>query len=238
MGTLVAVIIVFWREWVAMLLHPIKNPTLLLLVVASLPALVAKLLFSDQLDYLETHNLLLGACFLFTGLLLFLTQWLAGRNGRKARETDKVTVKHALVMGCMQAVGMLPGVSRSGSTLFGGVASRLDRTAAARFSFMMSMPAIVASFLSEGYHAVKDGALTQTGSGDWAAIFVGMAVAAVVGYLAIRFMLRVITRISLNWFALYVTALGIVVLILQATGVLTDATEVVSAAARSLTALF
>ncbi len=236
MGTLLAVVVVFWRDWVAMLAHPIKNPTLMLLVVASLPALVAKVLFSDQLDYLETHNMLLGVCFLFTGLLLMLTQWLADRNGAKKRETGTVRVPHALAMGCMQAVGMLPGVSRSGSTIFGGIATRLDRETAAKFSFMMSMPAIVASFLSEGYHAVKQGALSQ--AGDWTAILVGMVVAAVSGYLAIRFMLRIITRISLNWFALYVAMLGIAVIVLQATGILADAPEAVAAAARSLSALF
>jgi undecaprenyl-diphosphatase len=219
-----------------MLAHPIKNPTLMLLVVASLPALVAKVLFSDQLDYLETHNVLLGVCFLFTGLLLMLTQWLADRNGARKLETGTVRVPHALAMGCMQAVGMLPGISRSGSTIFGGVATRLDRETAAKFSFMMSMPAIVASFLSEGYHAVKQGALSQTG--DWTAILVGMIVAAVSGYVAIRFMLRIITRISLNWFALYVAVLGIAVIVLQATGVLADAPEAVAAAARSLSALF
>jgi undecaprenyl-diphosphatase len=236
MGTLLAVAVVFWRDWVAMLAHPIKNPTLMLLVVASLPALVAKVLFSDQLDYLETHNVLLGVCFLFTGLLLMLTQWLADRNGARKLETGTVRVPHALAMGCMQAVGMLPGISRSGSTIFGGVATRLDRETAAKFSFMMSMPAIVASFLSEGYHAVKQGALSQTG--DWTAILVGMIVAAVSGYVAIRFMLRIITRISLNWFALYVAVLGIAVIVLQATGVLADAPEAVAAAARSLSALF
>ncbi len=236
MGTLVAVVVVFWRDWLDMLRHPVKNPTLLLLVVASLPALAAKVVFGDQLDYLETHNMLLGACFLLTGLLLLLAQWLSAGNARRGLEKSRVGVPQALVMGCMQAVGMLPGVSRSGSTLFGGVASRLDRRSAAKFSFMMSLPAILASFLSEGYHAVKAGALTQTG--DWAAVLMGMAVAGVSGYLAIRFMLRVIQRISLNWFSLYVTLLGLLVIALQAAGVLTDVPAAAAAAARSIAALF
>jgi len=235
MGTLVAVLIVFWRDWLAMLAHPVKNPTLMLLVVASLPALAAKVLFGDQLDYLETHNLLLGVCFLFTGLVLMLTQWISGRESYRRNATDRVGVPQALAMGCLQAVSMLPGISRSGSSIFGGVATRLTRQTAAKFSFMMSMPAILASFLSEGYSAVKEGALTQTG--DWTAILVGVVVAGVSGYLAIRFMLKIIARVSLNWFALYVTLLGILVLILQATGVMADAGEAVTAAARSLAAL-
>lgn len=232
MGTLFAVLVVFWRDWVDMLRHPMKNPTLLLLIVASLPALAAKVLFNDQLDYLETHNALLGVCFLFTGLLLMITQWLSTRENHKRLETGTVGVPHALVMGCMQAVGMLPGISRSGSTIFGGVASRLDRTTAAKFSFMMSMPAIVASFLSEGYSAVKQGALTQTN--DITAILIGMLVAGVSGYLAIRFMLKIIARVSLNWFALYVAVLGIAVILMQVTGILTDAPAAAVAAVRNI----
>ena len=231
MGTLLAVLIVFWRDWIAMLRHPIQNPMLMLLIVASLPALAAKLLFGDQLDYLETHNLLLGVCFLFTGLLLLITQWLSTREQHKRLETGKVGVPQALVMGCMQAVGMLPGISRSGSTIFGGVASRLDRTTAAKFSFMMSMPAIVASFLSEGYSAVKQGALTQTN--DMTAILIGMVVAGISGYLAIRFMLKIIAKVSLNWFALYVAVLGIAVILMQVTGIMADAPAAAVAAMHS-----
>ena len=237
MGTLVAVLVVFWRDWIAMLRHPVKNPTLLLLIIASLPALFAKLLLGDQLDYLETHNGLLGVSFLLTGLLLMLTQWLAKRNEQRQLVTDKVGIQHAITMGCMQVVGMLPGVSRSGSTIFGGVASRLDRESAAKFSFMMSMPAILASFLSEGYDAYKAGALSQAQSGDIISVVVGVVVAGLSGYLAIRFMLKIITKISLNWFALYVALLGILVIFLQATGVLADAPQAAATVARTVSGL-
>lgn len=218
MGTLIAVLAVFWREWLHMILHPIKDKTLLLLVIASLPALAAKLVFGDQLDALAVDNALLGVSFLFTGLLLVLTQWLSQRYLRAGKQKEQVGVGHAIAMGCLQAVGMLPGVSRSGATLFGGVASGLNRKAAARFSFMMSLPAILASFFSEGYDAYKAGALSQLG--DWTAILAGMAVAAVSGYLAIRFFLHIITKASLNWFALYVVVLGIAVIYLQGAGII------------------
>ena len=234
-GTLIAVILVFWKDWIAMILHPIQNKTLLLLIIASLPALVAKILLGDQLDYLETHNALLGVSFLFTGLLLMLTQWLSARNRKLQQEGRTVGPLHALAMGCMQVVGMLPGVSRSGSTLFGGVAAKLDRSTAAKFSFMMSMPAIVASFLSEGYSAYKAGALTQTG--DLSAIVVGMVVAGITGYLSIRFMLKIITKISLNWFALYVILLGILVIVLQSSGIIADAPATVATAVQTIGAL-
>ncbi|MEF9877858.1 MAG: undecaprenyl-diphosphate phosphatase, partial [Clostridia bacterium] len=121
---------------------------------------------------------------------------------------------------CMQAVGMLPGVSRSGSTLFGGVAVRLNRETAAKFSFMMSAPAIVAGMLSEGYAVMKEGIHI---GGDLPAILVGMLVAGVSGYFAIRFFLKLLTKVSLNWFALYVAIIGILVIVLQMTGVMKDA---------------
>ena len=216
-GTLVAVLIVFWKDWLNMLLHPIKDKTLLLLFIASLPALVAKVLFDKPLDYVETHNDLLGVCFLLTGLMLVLTQKWSMRNAKRKAEKNKVGVGEALAMGCLQAVGMLPGVSRSGSTIFGGVWAKLNRETAAKFSFMMSAPAIVGGLLSEVMDVVESG--VSIGS-DLPAIIVGMVVAGVVGYFTIRFFMKLITRVSLNGFALYVTVLGVIVIVLQLTGVL------------------
>lgn len=231
-GTLVAVLVVFWKEWWDMLRHPIQNKTLLLLFIASLPALAAKLLFSEQLDYYEVHNVILGACFLFTGLLLLLTQWMGRRRESVQKEDKPIGIFQALFMGVMQAVGMLPGISRSGSTIFGGVAAGASRERAAKFSFMMSAPAIVAGMLSEGYQVVKSGSLSA--SGDLPAIAIGMVVAALSGYLSIRFMMKIISKASLNWFALYVIVLGIVVIALQITGVLADAPQALPQAAALL----
>ena len=226
-GTLVAVLIVFWKDWLNMLLHPIKDKTLLLLFIASLPALVAKVLFDKPLDYVETHNDLLGVCFLLTGLMLVLTQKWSMRNAKRKAEKNKVGVGEALAMGCLQAVGMLPGVSRSGSTIFGGVWAKLNRETAAKFSFMMSAPAIVGGLLSEVMDVVESG--VSIGS-DLPAIIVGMVVAGVVGYFTIRFFMKLITRLSLNGFALYVTVLGVAVIVLQLTGVLGGAEAAVQGA--------
>ena len=226
-GTLIAVMVMFWKDWIDMLLHPIKNHTLALLFVASLPALAAKILFDKPLDYLETSIQFLGVFFLVTGLMLVLTQHIS-RNQSKGVEKDKVGFLEALVMGCLQAVGMLPGISRSGSTIFGGVCSRLNRETAAKFSFMMSAPAIVGSLLVEGKDALEAGI---SFGNDLPAIIVGMVVAAITGYLSIRFFMKLISKFSLNGFALYVTVLGIVVIILVATGVIGGDTAPQAAAA-------
>ena len=233
-GTLVAVAVVFWKDWVQMIAHPIKNKTLLLLFIASLPALAAKVVFGDLLDAVEGTNRVLGVFFLVTALLLVLTQWISRRNAARGVEKDQVGIVEALVMGCLQAVGMLPGVSRSGSTIFGGVAAKVNRETAAKFSFMMSAPAIVGSLLSVGKDAIQEGV---TFGSDLPAVLVGMVVAGVSGYLAIRFFMKVISKASLNGFALYMALLGIAVIVLQATGVLTDPAPAVSEAAALLKGL-
>lgn len=218
-GTLIAVAVVFWKDWLDMLLHPIKNNTLLLLFIASLPALAAKILFDKPLDYAESHNTFLGICFLITALMLILTQRFSRRQEAAGVTKEKVGILEALVMGCLQAVGMLPGISRSGSTIFGGVCARVNREAAAKFSFMMSAPAIVGGLLVEGKDALEAG--INFGN-DLPAIIVGMVVAAVVGYLSIRFFLKVIANATLNGFALYVAIVGVIVIIFQVMGVITD----------------
>lgn len=210
MGTLLAVAIVFWRDWVDMLRHPVKNRTLLLLFVASLPALAAKLLLGDLIDGLFT-GWFLGVSFLVTALFLVFIE----RQAKRAATRDMPDMPCAVTMGAFQAVALLPGVSRSGSTLLGGVLCGLTRETAAKFSFMMSAPAILGSFLSEGKDALEAGGL---GSLFTLPILVGVIFAAVSGYLAIRYMLRLIQRISFYRFALYVAVVGIAVILMQLTG--------------------
>lgn len=214
MGTLIAVAIVFWRDWLDMLLNPIKNKTLLLLFTASIPALIAAVLLGDSIDTLFT-GWFLGPSFLITAFFLCLIEMIGKRQAGKHALNSQVTLPRAVLMGGFQAVALLPGVSRSGATLLGGTASGLSRAAAAKFSFMMSAPAILGSFLMEGKDAVETGGLSSLLSLD---TLVGVVFAAFSGYLAIRYMLKLIQRISFYKFALYVALLGVAVLIMQLTG--------------------
>lgn len=211
-GTLLAVAAVFWKDWVQMLLHPIKNKTLLLLFIASLPALFAMLLAGDLIDQ-AFSGWFLGPAFLVTALFLYIAE-NAGKS-RHAKKSGEITVARAMTMGCFQAVALLPGVSRSGSTLLGGLLGGLTRSMAAKFSFMMSAPAILGSFLAEVKDAAENGQMSSLFSFP---ILVGVAVAAVSGYLAIRFMLRLIETISLTRFSVYLVAVGVLVIICQLTG--------------------
>lgn len=207
-GTLLPVLIVFWKDWWAILKNPFRSKTLLLLFIASLPALAVKVVFDDFLDAADT-GWLLGVSFLLTGFLLLLAEYVSDRNRAQKEHPGFL---NAIIMGVMQSLALLPGVSRSGSTLAGGLFSGLNRRSAAKFSFMMSAPAIVGSLLVEGYGAYKDGLFEAL---ELLPTVVGIVVAAISGYLAIRFMLRLISSVSLNWFALYVALLGVLILVMQ-----------------------
>ena len=216
-GTLIPVAVVFWKEWVAMLTHPVKNKTLLLLILASLPTLaiyvLAKKLFPayDGFSVFDS-GWFLGASFLLTAAFLLLCDLRA--KSPFCRKT-KVGPGSAAMMGLFQGIGMIPGVSRSGSTITGGVLSGVRKDAAAKFSFMMSAPAILGSLLMEGKDALEEGYLSEI---SLLPTLAGVLVACLSGFLAIRFMLRIITRVPLGYFALYLAVLGIIYLYLQLTG--------------------
>ena len=217
-GTLIPVLIVFRKDWIDMLLHPVRNKTLLLLVIASLPTLAIYLAAKKAFPAVDGFSVFdngwfLGSSFLITALFLLLCDRISFRNN--IRSAGRIGIPQALVMGVFQGVGMIPGISRSGSTILGGVSSGLSRTNAAKFSFMMSVPAIVASLLMEGKDAIAEGYASQI------ALFpslIGILTAAAVGYLSIRFMLKIISKAPLSWFALYLAVLGIVFLALQLSG--------------------
>lgn len=217
-GTLAAVITVFWEDWMEILRRLFRAKLLWLLVVASLPAVLVKFgLKAVHIDVDEAFGGgFLGIGFLTTGVFLLLAE-LFSRKGRHAQEKE-VTMKNAVVMGCFQAVAMIPGVSRSGSSTLGGSITGLTKRTAIKFSFLMSAPAVLGSLILEGKDAYDQGAFGFLMENLFP-ILLGIALAAVVGYLTARAMLQFINKVSFVWFALYVFLLGAVVLYLQANGI-------------------
>lgn len=216
-GTLIPVLIVFRKDWIDMILHPVRNKTLLLLIIASLPTLAiylaAKKLFPAVDGFSVFDNgWFLGTSFLITALFLLLCDRISSREKTKS---GKVGVLQAVVMGLFQGIGMIPGISRSGSTILGGVSTGLNKTNAAKFSFMMSAPAILGSLLMEGKDAITEGYISEISLLPAA---VGILIAALIGWLSIRFMLKVIAKVPLAWFALYLAVIGVIYLVLQLTG--------------------
>ena len=214
LGTLIAVAAIFWKDWLDMLLHPIRNRTLLLLFLASLPALIAVILLGDAIDGFFS-GWFLGISFLFTAIILVIIERVSGGKDRHSSKSSEVKLPQALTMGVFQAFAILPGVSRSGSTLLGGVSTGLDRRTAAKFSFMMSAPAILGSFVMEAKDAIDTTGLSSLFTSE---ALIGVFFAAISGFLAIRYMLKLIERISFYKFAVYVFIVAIVVIIMQLTG--------------------
>ncbi len=217
-GTLIPVLIVFRKDWIDMILHPFRNKTLLLLIIASVPTLAVYMLAKKLFPTVNGFSVFdsgwfLGTSFLITARFLLLCDRLSFR--RTARGSAKVGILQAVVMGLFQGIGMIPGVSRSGSTILGGISTGLNRSTAAKFSFMMSAPAIVGSLLMEGKDALELGYASEI---ELIPCIIGIIIAASVGYLAIRFMLKIIAKVPLSWFALYLAVIGIVYLALQMTG--------------------
>ncbi|NLA54482.1 MAG: undecaprenyl-diphosphate phosphatase, partial [Clostridiales bacterium] len=214
LGTLIAVAAIFWIDWLVRLLLPVKYSTLLLLFLASLPALAAVILLGDTIDGFFS-GWFLGISFLFTAAILVIIQRVSTGAGRHSSKNEQVRLPQALTMGLFQAFAILPGVSRSGSTLLGGVSTGLSRRTAAKFSFMMSAPAILGSFIMEAKDAIDTTGLSSLFTAE---ALIGVFFAAISGFLAIRYMLKLIERISFYKFAVYVFIVAIAVIIMQLTG--------------------
>ncbi len=216
-ATLIAVLFVYREQVLAILRHPIQKLTLHL-IIATLPTVAFALILKkfDALDKWLDEGNFVGFSFLLTAVFLTVSELLCRmRKAKKSIDTMRWT--DALVIGGMQAIGVLPGVSRSGSTIAGALGMRIDRKSAANFSFLLSIPAILGGLVLELYKLVKEPDSINLTVGTAAAWILGMLVAAISGYFAVRFMIRLITKKGLFGFAIYTGALGLVVLILQLT---------------------
>lgn len=182
-------------------------------IVGSIPIGILGLLGKDLIrDALR--NLWITASMLILFSLVFI---VAERVGKKNRGFDDLTMKDAIVMGLCQCLALIPGVSRSGGTISGGLFLGLDREVATRFSFLLAIPAVLASGLFSLPDAF-DPAEGQAASGMQ--LLVGTSIAFVVGYASIAWLLKFVSNHSFEWFAAYRIPVGIFVMILLAIGVL------------------
>ena len=208
-GTLVAVFIVLWKDIAEILRHLFARFTWVL-VVATIPAVVAGVLLGDFFEgAFEGTYLAFG--FLITSLLLVLSEQIAARRKAKYNSKEQIGFGTALGVGCMQAVAILPGISRSGSTLSGSLMAGLDRSLAASFSFLMSIPVILGSAVMQGYDIIKAGA----GEIYLVPTILGMAAAAVSSFFAAKYMMKMIRNKKLYGFAVYTAVVGVLVLLDQ-----------------------
>ena len=202
LGTLVAVFAVYWRRIWNMLMHPIQSD-LKWLVVATIPAVIAALVVDFDAAF-EGQFIIWS--FYLTSIVLVAGDVIGKWRRRNHRVHKRVGVKDALTMGVMQAVAILPGLSRSARPSPQAWPAGLTRKRAADFSFLMSIPAILGSLVLELKGVVLDG--EPIGDITLVPTLLGVLAAAVFGFIAIKGMLKLIRRVSMKWFALYTFLLG------------------------------
>lgn len=208
LGTLVAVIIFFWKDWLTLAVAGLTKPSthsgrlFWWLVAATIPGAIIGYLLEDAAENIFRHPISIAVLLMVMGLVLY---W-ADRNGRKRVHIDDMKFGQAMGIGVAQAAAILPGVSRSGATMTAGLMMGLTREAAARFSFLLSAPIIGGA----GILQIKD--LIETPGAINAAFIAGIVSAAMVGLLSIGFLLRYLRSNSFRLFAYYRLLIGIVVL--------------------------
>jgi undecaprenyl-diphosphatase len=219
LGTLASLLLFYGSRWLRLgegLLRSIRARAVVgdpdgrlawLIIVATLPAAVLGLVFENQIeDVFRSPWLVATMLIAFSAVFVY-----AETVSRRDRDTGDASLADALMLGFAQAVALIPGVSRSGATISAGLMRNLERREAANFAFLMSAPIIAGAGLKQMVDVVGDFVAGRLGRDDFAFFATGLIFAAVVGFLAIRFMLAFLGARSLNWFVGYRVALGLLV---------------------------
>ena len=217
-GTLISVCMVYWRDIVDMIREfflgiaalagrkdtgvapPPARRMVMLIIIATVPLFVMVFL-RDAVNQLFSNSIMVSCALLATGFILFFSDRIA-RGHKTARNA---TVADALIVGCGQALAVIPGLSRSGTTISVGMMRGFDRAFAVRFSFLMSLPAVLGANVLE----IKDALASNFPIEELPMYLVGVAVSAVVGYFAIRLVKSLSDKGKFGKFAYYCWAVGL-----------------------------
>jgi undecaprenyl-diphosphatase len=205
-GTLLSIIVVFWND----LLAALRKPRLCLAIgVATLPLIPVGLFLKETIDTTLQATIWAGAGLCLTAIVLGASGWIPQGD----RALEDIRLRDAFLIGCCQAIAPLPGVSRSGMTIVGGLLVGLQREAAARFSFLIAVVALSGATLLYAKDIYETGA-TNSAAGP---LIVGTVVSFVVGVAALHLLLKVVARRKLGWFAIYCAVVGLAVIVWQLT---------------------
>jgi undecaprenyl-diphosphatase len=207
-GTLLAVILFFWRDWLVLIgdglrgKRTVEGKLFWFLVLGTIPGGIGGYLLEDYAETIFRHPLLIGVLLMIMGVILHL----ADTRSRSVVRLEEVGLRESLLIGVSQTLAIIPGVSRSGITMTAGRILGLTRETSARFSFLLSTPIIAGAGLKK---------LTEVSPGEInAAFLVGVAVSAVVGFLAIKFLISYLSRHSYSVFVWYRLLAGALVIII------------------------
>lgn len=212
-GTLIAVLWYFRKQWVELIIaaggilktrriDTVDKKRVIFLILATIPGAIGGLLLEEKAETVFRAPTLTAIALILMGILL----WAVDRLSAQSRPLDKMRWVDALVIGLAQVVALVPGVSRSGSTITAGRFLNFDRQSAAIFSFLMSMPIIAAAVVLKGPEVLHEGGITTQ-------VIAGVLAAAVSSWLAIAILLRYVSKHSYGIFALYRVVLGVGVLV-------------------------
>jgi undecaprenyl-diphosphatase len=222
LGTMAAVLLYFRRDlwniaraWLRSLRDPEARRTMearlgWFIILGTIPISILGLAFKDTIEDEFRSLYLIGTMLIVFGFVMLLAE----RVSRRDREIETLTARDAGVIGCAQALALVPGVSRSGATISAGLFLNLTRTDAARFSFLLSVPAVVLSGLFELRH------IGESGGAPAGATALATLLAFVTGYASIAFLLRWLAGHSLGVFVAYRFVLGALVIALTAAGLI------------------
>lgn len=200
-GTLLALLICFWKDWLDIFLR--RQKLLLLIIVASIPAGVAGLLLEHIVESRFRIPSVISVSLIVIGIYMLLSERV-----NKKRNLDDLGLLDAVVIGMSQAVALIPGVSRSGITIATGLFRDMERESAARFSFLLSTPVIAGAVV---LHLKK---IMAGGEAHNLRLFaVGVLSSAITGFIAIRFLLNYLKKHPVNVFAYYRFALAAVIIL-------------------------
>jgi undecaprenyl-diphosphatase len=221
LGTMLAIIIYFWKDLIGIVIaffrenvnnrtgfsnQSFQSRTGWFIIIGTLPVVIIGLLFKNAIEGAFTKDLYVIAISL---IVLALILALAEKVGKRTKTERDISIFDSLIIGIAQAFALIPGSSRSGTTITGGLFVGLKREDAARFSFLLSVPAVMASGLLELYQS-----LDLLSHAMWVNVIISTAAAAVSGYLAIDFLLKYLKKHSTYIFIYYRLIAGIIILIL------------------------
>lgn len=224
-GTEAAVIVYFWKDivriigaWCRSLVgkedrkhHDVRLGWLI--IVGSIPIVVLGLLFKDSIETVVRNLWIVAGTLIVFGILLGIADAL----GKREKHVKDLTVRDGLLFGLFQALALIPGVSRSGGTIMGGRMLGYDRADAARYSFLLAIPAVIGSGFYEAYQALKGSTPGEIYLGP---TILATVISFVVGLAVIRWLLNYLNRGSFAPFVWYRLGLGVVLIILMSTGIL------------------
>jgi undecaprenyl-diphosphatase len=204
-GTLLALLVYFRNDWISIIRTSLsKDAMLWKLIVGTIPAGLAGILIHD---WLEEHRLPVAIAFTLSAVSVLMLVSESRYGDKNRRDLESIGFSDALFIGIAQAIALIPGVSRSGITIIAGMAKKLSRETAARFSFLLGTPAIAGATLLEARKVVSSGDIDLTIFGT------GIIVSTIVGYLAIKYLIIFLRTFSLRPFAYYRFLIAFVIIL-------------------------